>query len=392
MDLFFHNLTLLTPNRLIDFGDLLVQGSAIRAIGPSGSLHPPTNCTHIDGSGLILSPGFIDLQINGGFGYDFTTDPHSIWAVARELPRYGVTAFLPTLVSSPPERIDCALEVFLQGAPANFSGARPLGWHLEGPFLNPRKHGAHDPGYLRLPEANLTQNWSVKNGVRLVTIAPELPGALLLIRTLTSRGIAVSAGHSCASITEAQAGFEAGIRYVTHLFNAMTPLHQRQPGLAVAALNEACIHIGLIADGAHVHPELIRMVWKLAPTRLNLVTDAMAALGKPPGVYPLAGKQVLVTESPPRMENGQLAGSLLSLDSAVKNLIHFTGCSLSQALKTVTGIPTRILGLRKQFGKLAPGYPADLVLLTPDLEIIATFVGGAPVYFHPHYQERTHAG
>jgi N-acetylglucosamine-6-phosphate deacetylase len=197
---------------------------------------------------------------------------------------------------------------------------------------------------------------------------------------LTERGIVVSAGHSTAILVQANAGFEAGIRYGTHLFNAMPPLHHREPGLAGALLADNRITIGLIVDGEHVHPELVKLVWRLVGNgRLNLVTDAMAALGMPPGHYALGDHAVIVDETTARLPSGTLAGSLLSLDTAVRNLITFTGCTLAEALPTVTRPPATLLNLPHK-GRIAPTCDADLVLLTPDLQVHTTFVGGRIVY------------
>lgn len=357
-------------------------GSRIAAVAPAAELHAEPGEELLDAGGLVLAPGFIDLQLNGGFGHDFTRDPQTMWPVAAQLPRYGVTGFLPTIVTSPPQTVVRAQEI-VRRQPHSSKGAAPLGLHVEGPFLSPAKKGAHNRDHLRAPRGSLVEGWTPSTGVRLVTLAPELPGALDLVRTLRQNDVVVSAGHSLATYEEALAGFRAGVTYGTHLFNAMPPLHHRRPGLAGALLAAGDVCAGLIADGVHVHPALVRFVWHLlGPRRLTLVTDAMAALGMPPGQYHLGDHSVAVDEQRAALPDGTLAGSILSLDQALRNLIQFSNCSTGEALQTITSTPAAILGLGEQKGRIAPGYDADLTLLTSDLNIRATFVAGEKVYEH----------
>jgi N-acetylglucosamine-6-phosphate deacetylase len=215
----------------------------------------------------------------------------------------------------------------------------------------------------------------------MVTMAPELPGALHIIRALVERGIVVSAGHSLASLEEAQAGIEAGITYGTHLFNAMPSLDHREPGLTGALLVGDDVTVGVIADGIHLHPDIVKLVWKSKGAgRVSLVTDAMAALGMPPGNYLLSDQNVIVDGLTARLADGRLAGSVLSLDQAVRNLVAFTGSQLSEAISTVTSTPAALLGLDGSRGRIAPGYIADLTLLTNDLQVYATIVTGELLY------------
>lgn len=379
--LYIHHATILTPTQRISDGAVLVDSAQIIAVGPTGEIASPVDAQIFDATGLILTPGFIDLQINGAFGYDFTADPTSIWPVADGLPRYGVTAFLPTIITSPIERITAAQNIVNKTQASDFRGATPLGLHIEGPFLNPKKKGAHNPDYLRSPDLSVIQDWTPEHGVRLVTLAPELPGALDLITELIRRGVAVSAGHSMATYEEAQAGIDAGIRYGTHLFNAMPPLNHRQPGLTGALLTDPRPAAGMIVDGIHCHPAIINLTWQmLGNTRLTLVSDAMAALGMPPGQHTLGDFSVIVDETSARLADGTLAGSILSLDIALRNLIAFTGCSLEEALPTVTTIPAKLLGLGDFRGSISPGFAADFVLLTPQLDVHTTIVGGNVAY------------
>ena len=378
---YIHGATLVAPDTTVENAAVLLDDGRIVAVAAAPALPCPPGATALDATGLILAPGFIDLQFNGGFGADFTADPASIWPVAARLPRFGVTAFLPTIITSPAEHVALAQQVVTGGAPSGFRGARPLGLHVEGPFLNPKKKGAHNPAYLRLPSPDAVAGWSPARGVRLVTLAPELPGALEVIVTLAGRGVLVSAGHSLATYDEAVAGFDAGIRYGTHLFNTMPAFAHRDPGLPGALLTDDRVTVGFIADGIHTHPSVIKLAWQtLGAARLDLVTDAMAALAMPAGVHQLGDFAVTVDATGVRLADGTLAGSILSLDQAVRNLVRLTGCSLAGALATVTTTPATSLGLVHERGRVAPGCRADLVLLTRDLHVQMTLVEGEIVY------------
>jgi N-acetylglucosamine-6-phosphate deacetylase len=372
---------ILTPDRALEGSAVLVDGGRIVAVGPANEVRCPPEAERIDAEGLILAPGFIDLQINGAFGSDFTANPSSIWDVAAMLPRYGVTSFLPTIITSPLEKVAEAQEVICGGPPPAFRGAAPLGLHLEGPFLNEAKRGAHDASYLRLPDRAIAADWLPGRGVRMVTLAPELQGALSIVLELRARGIVVSAGHSTATLEEARAGIEAGIAYGTHLFNAMPPLGHREPGLAGALLTDAGVAVGVIADGVHVHPDMVKLIWLAKGwERVSLVTDAMAALGMPAGIYRLGEQDVTVDGERARLADGRLAGSVLSLDQAVRNLVDFTGCWMGDAVGTVTAVPASLLGMGGSRGRIAPGYGADLTLLTQELRVAATIVGGEVLF------------
>jgi N-acetylglucosamine-6-phosphate deacetylase len=381
--LYIKNATIYTPDQVISNGAVLVEDDIIVAVGLTSDVPCCTDAEEIDASGLILAPGFIDLQINGAFGDDFTAAPETIWRVAEGLPRYGVTAFLPTIITSPLEQVAAGQRIVTEGEPVGFLGARPLGLHVEGPFLNPQKKGAHNPKYLRLPSLEAVAGWSAETGVRLVTLAPELPGALEMIVALSDRGVLVSEGHSLATYDQAVAGFDAGARYGTHLFNAMPALGHRDPGLTGALLTDERATVGFIADGVHTHPSVIKLIWQtLGGARLNLVTDAMAALGMPAGIQVLGEYEVTVDATCARLADGTLAGSILALDQALRNLIALTGCTLAEALPTVTTTPAKAIGLDGERGRVEQGYIADLVLLTPDLHVHTTIAEGEIVFAH----------
>lgn len=286
----------------------------------------------------------IDLQVNGAGGFDLTDEPERLWEVGVVVAHFGAEAFLPTLVSPSWSTVDKARAVLLAGAPAGYAGAIPLGWHVEGPFLSPARAGAHRPDMLQGPDAGAIVDWSPSTGIRMATIAPELPGALAVVEALVANGVIASAGHSAATFDQARAGFDAGIRGVTHLFNAMSPLDHRDPGLPGAALADDRVTVWVIPDGLHVHPALVAIVRRVVgPERLAIVTDAMAALGMRPGQHRLAGRVVDCDETSVRLPNGTLAGSVLGLEQGVRNLAAFTGCSMDEARMAVTAVPGRLL-------------------------------------------------
>jgi N-acetylglucosamine-6-phosphate deacetylase len=335
----------------------------------------------LDASGLLVAPGFVDLQCNGALGVDLTSEPDRLGEVAAVLPRWGVTAWLPTVVTSTAAARRGALRAV--AAHDDPDAATPLGLHLEGPFLAPERRGAHDPDLIVPPSRELVdrEGWSRDGGVALVTLAPELPGAADLARTLVDRGVVVSAGHSSATAAQARAAIDAGVTWVTHLFNAMVGLHHREPGLAGVALADPRVRVGLIADGLHLDPTVVDLVARLLGDRLVLVTDAVAALGLGAGALRLGSLDVEVSagDGGVRLPDGTRAGSTLSLDRAVRNLVAFAGVDLAAAVRAVTAAPAAVLGLDDR-GVVAPGAVGDLVLLTPGGEVVATVVGGRVVH------------
>jgi N-acetylglucosamine-6-phosphate deacetylase len=349
--------------------------TAIRSLeGREPALPPGT----LGGPEVRILPGLLDLQLNGAFGDDFADPGAELGAICRALPRFGVTGFLPTVVSSPPAAYGPALaHLRYAGGPRE---ARVLGVHLEGPYLSPRHRGTHDPAALRAPDLAETAAWLEAGEVRLVTLAPELPGALELVRFLVSRGVLVSMGHSDATWAEAAAAAAAGVGYGTHLWNAMRPLHHRDPGL-VGYLLASHLPVGFIGDGNHLAFETIRLLARIkAPDELVLVTDALAGLGMPPGPYELAGYTYLSDGTAGRLPDGTLSGSLLPLHRALRNLVEQAGLEPALAVRLATLNPARLLGREDELGRVALGRRADLVLLDPDWEVLATLVDGEVAY------------
>jgi len=333
--------------------------------------------------GRIAAPGFVDLQVNGFAGVDLmTADVESVHRVSRALLRHGVTAWLPTLITAAAHETDQALDVLAHAIPTlpqDRSGERaiPLGVHLEGPFLSERRLGTHPARHRRDPDVAQLLQWRRRAPVVAVTLAPELPGALQLIAALSRDGVLVSLGHSDATATQAHAAFDAGARTVTHLFNAMSPLHHRRPGLPGAALARPDVTVQLVVDGHHLAPEVVTMVCAAAPGRVVLVTDATAAAGRDDGTYALAGVSLQVRDGVVRNDQGQLAGSAVTLDTAVRKACEI-GVALEAVLAAVTETPARLLG-RHDIGRLKPGVRADIVVLEDDLTVRDTYLGGQPV-------------
>jgi N-acetylglucosamine-6-phosphate deacetylase len=331
----------------------------------------------VDARGLLVVPGFVDLQINGGFGLDLTSSPGSLWALGERLPAEGVTSFLPAIVSSPLEAVRCALDVLAAGPPEGYAGATPLGWHVEGPMLSPSRRGVHDERHLRAPSLDVIDGWSRTAGVRIVTLAPELAGAGPVIRELRERGVVVAIGHSDATFEEAIEAFDAGVGAGTHLFNAMSGFDHRFPGVVGALLARTDVTAGLIADGVHVHPAAVAMAWRLkGPRGIALVTDAVSAKGVAPGTpQPLGGSTVVSDRTSVRDEEGRLAGSALTLDRALRNVVAFAGAEPEDAVAAASTTPAAVAGEDRR-GSIAPGGAADLTLLDRDLEVVATIVAG----------------
>jgi N-acetylglucosamine-6-phosphate deacetylase len=365
--------------------DVAVEGSQIIAVGSPDGEH-----SHhvVDATGCSVLPGFVDLQVNGAVGVDLTSQPERIAEVAAYLVQCGVTSFMPTVISSSVEDTADAIAA-LQGWSPTEPGAHSLGIHLEGPFLNPLRAGAHPMHQLRPPSLDEAQGWRNDTGVAMVTLAPELRQAVDVIEYLVANGVAVCAGHTAANPGEIDAAIAAGLSGVTHLFNAMGPINARVPGPAGATLASWELIAGLIVDGLHVDPVLVRLAWKaLGPDRIVLVTDAIAALGLPQGEYSVGETHVIVDDRGARTPEGVLAGSVLRFDDGLRNLMAFTGCDLAEASLAASTTPAR-LAQRPDIGRLTPGRLADIVLLDENHHVAATVVRGR-VVFDPQRRSTEH--
>jgi N-acetylglucosamine-6-phosphate deacetylase len=332
----------------------------------------------LEANGLTAVPGFLELQLNGAFGHDFTSDPASMWAVGDGLARHGITAYLPTIVTSERGSVEAALDALARPDPAA-TGAVPLGIHVEGPFLSPERAGAHDRALLRDPDLEEVRRWADAGGVRILTLAPELPHGLDVIRQASARGIVVAVGHTDADAATAAAAVDAGARYATHLFNAMPPFRHRMPGAAGALLADARVTVGLILDRHHLDPIVVSLVERMAHGRVSLVSDAIAALGLGDGTHRLGGLTVEVQDGAARLPDGTLAGSATPLDVCVRSFAAMTRAP-GEAIGAVTSVPARLLGLDDGRGALRVGGRADIVLVDAELEVQATIIGGTVAF------------
>ena len=329
----------------------------------------------------LLVPGFVDLQVNGGYGVDLFTEPERTGPFARDLLQTGTTAFLPTLISSPPSLYAEALPKLAEAYRSGTGEAEMLGVHLEGPFLNMYKRGAHAAAHVVPPDVSLLAELLDLGPVRMITIAPELDGANELMAAAAGRGVVVSLGHSSTPFQVAYEAFDHWAASVTHLFNAMGPLHHREPGLAGAAFAHPRVSCGMISDGLHVHPEVVAIAFRmLGPDRVYLVTDATAATGSGPGEYPLATRTVYLDSNVARLGSGALAGSLLTMDEAFQNVLAFTGCTIPEAARMASTTPARLIGEGRRKGRLIPGYDADVTVLSPDFSVESVYKAGRLAY------------
>ena len=329
------------------------------------------------GAGLAV-PGFVDVQVNGFAGVDFaaaSVDDYTRAATA--LAATGVTTFQPTFITLPAQRYFDGLAVVAQLEPDRLD-ARLHGVHLEGPFLSPRRRGAHDPANMLDPELDLARRFLAAGPVTHVTLAPELPGALELVDLFAEAGVVVSVGHSDATAEETHAAFGRGASAVTHLFNAQSGLHHREPGVPGAALMHESAVVTIIVDGEHLAPDVVRLVFAAAPGRVALITDAVEAAGVGDGSYVVGDREVTVADDAVRLEDGTLAGSVATMDGLVRNVVEL-GVPLVVALEAATAVPARLIG-RSDLGVLTPGAMADIVVLDDSLEVQRTLLGGRETY------------
>lgn len=336
-----------------------------------------------DARGCWICPGFVELHVHGARGVDtMDATQEALETMARFLATTGVTSFLAATMTLPLPRITDALEAVREAMGRPMGGARLLGVHLEGPFIDPGHKGAQDATHVRPPDPALVR--AHEDVIRIVTLAPERDTNFRFLDELRSSGVVLSMGHSGATFEEALEGVAHGIRHATHLFNGMPPFHHRRPGPVGAALVSDEVTCELIADGVHVHPGLYPLLYRVkGPEGLVLVTDAMRGGGVAEGVWDLGGQAVTVREGVARLADGTIAGSVLTLDRALKNFRQSTHLSLEAMMPLVSGNAARVLGLDHRLGRIAPGYDADLVLLDDEGGVRQTVVGGETVYRAP---------
>jgi len=378
---------MLTPLERIEDPALFIEDGTISAVGPRASVTVPLRGRVVDFGDAILAPGLIDIHIHGGAGHDVMEgSDDSLAAIERMLARHGVTGYCPTTVTAPLDKTLWSLEVLGRAVKRRESNghfdsprARPLGIHLEGPFLSQSRRGIHPPLHLRLPSVEtFDQMWEAAHGhIAILTIAPELEGALELISEASRRGVRVSIGHSNATLAQALGGIQAGARHATHSFNAMRRLTHRDPGVLGAILTDRKVTADIIVDGLHVEPVVVDVFMRAKGVDgAVLITDGISATGMPDGTYHLGLFQVQVRDG--RCESfGKLAGSVLTLDRAIQNVMKFAHLSFQESLRMATLNPARVLGIAHRQGVLQVGADADIAVFSPSGEVLQTIVGGA---------------
>jgi len=355
---------------------VLVEGEMITWVGSGPPPQRPDE-ELIAGPGEMIAPGFIDLQVNGYAGQDAAAGADAIAAISDALPATGVTAFLPTIISAPLQ-VGAGFAAAV-GAAAEAPGARVLGAHIEGPFLNASFRGAHLRAHLADPTP---ENVDVVEAARprLITLAPELPGALAAIERLHRAGIVVAAGHTGADFEQGRKAIAAGVSFATHIYNAMPPVHHRRPGIALALLLDPRVTTGLIADGEHVHRSVCEQLVRVkGASRIALTTDQTSAAGAAPGTYELSGRPVISDGRVVRLQDGTLAGSAATMPDLVRLMARLPGMNPARAIGLASAAPARVLGERR-LGRIGEGACADLVVLDAELRPRLTMIRGVVKY------------
>jgi N-acetylglucosamine-6-phosphate deacetylase len=375
--------TVLSPIEKFSPGRIIIRHSRVESVGLLSDLRLPENAEHIDALRFTVVPGFIDPHIHGSGGADVMEATFaSMNTISRILASHGTTSFLPTTVSAPPEVLGSTLDRLSSFLQNSFDGAKPLGIHMEGPFISGQKRGTHRESNVRLPDETLLSNWidRAQGKLTLLTMAPELEGAPHVARCARAAGVTVSMGHSNASFNEATMAADKGTHYAVHTFNAMRPFGHRDAGIVGAVLSDDRIFAEIIADGIHVSPEVVRIFARSkGRDRILLITDAISATGMPDGRYKLGTGEVQVEAGVCRDDEGRLAGSTLTQDAALRNFVAYSGMRMEDAVFGLTLNPARALNL-KGHGHIEPGAHADLVMLNNELRVMKTFAEGRLVF------------
>ncbi|XP_022906307.2 N-acetylglucosamine-6-phosphate deacetylase [Onthophagus taurus] len=345
----------------------------------------------IDCKGAIIAPGFIELQINGGFGYDFSNlndTQEGINCVAKGLLAHGVTSFCPTVVTSPKEIYHTVLPK-IQKRKGNKDGATILGVHIEGPFINIQKKGAHPEQHIKTFEngfESVLDMYGTLDHVQIITIAPELENSKIVIEGCIQRNIIVSVGHSMADLSSGEEAVKNGATFITHLFNAMLPFHHRDPGLVGLLTSDQLpegktVYFGIISDGVHTHPAALRIAHRAHPNGLVLVTDAISAMGLAQGKHNIGQLEIEIRDNKAYIAGTDtLCGSIATMNKCVQIFMQSTGCSKEYALETATLHPAQVLGITDKKGTLNFNADADFIILNDDLDVLETWIAGECVY------------
>lgn len=373
----YANARVVTPRRVLDPGWVLVDGRVIAGVGAGDP--PPARADVVDVARRWLLPGFVDVHMHGGGGAQITTDDaEEIRRAVAFHRRHGTTTTLASLVTDELDRMAAAVRT-IAGIIRDEPGGSIAGIHLEGPFLNPAKKGSHDVAHLRAPDPVALRHLLDAGDatVRVVTLAPELPGGLDLVRLLVTSGVLPAVGHTDATFAEARLAFASGARIATHLFNAMREFHHREPGPAGAALADDAVTCELINDGFHVHDDVVRIAIDAAgPDRIAFVTDATPAAGMTDGAFRLGPVPVFARDGKVTLADGTIAGSTLTMDAALRHAVHCIGLPIVAAAHAAATTPATLLGLGARTGSIEPGKDADLVLLSESLAVDAVISKG----------------
>jgi N-acetylglucosamine-6-phosphate deacetylase len=378
---------LLTPTEQIPSPVVLVEDGYVARIGSREAVETPANATVLEFPSAVLAPGFIDIHIHGSAGYDVMQgEQKGFEKMAIFLAHRGVTSFLATTVTAERSALLTAVERLaeqIQNWPADSPMATPFGIHMEGPWISKVRCGVHPTSAIENPSIEMFDRYyRAANGyLRLVTIAPELPGATEVIREAVKRGVRVSLGHTDGELRDADTAIQAGATHATHTFNAMRPLNHRDPGVLGRVLESNAITAEIIADGVHVDPVVVDLFLRCkGGNQAVLVTDATSAAGMPDGKYKLGTFEVTVKGD--RCElNGNLAGSVLTLDRAVRNVMRYSGCTLGESVQLATANPARVAGESKR-GVICAGARADITVLSPKGEVMECFAAGRATIGH----------
>lgn len=377
--------SIVTPKEVIENGVALCEDGRIKAIGSSSEIEAEPGSQIIDAAGRVVMPGFIDTHFHGSGGDDVMANGvEGVRRISRALLKFGTTGYLATTIAARHEELMRAVEATIAAEEDDPFAAEILGLHIEGPYINPKFKGAQPEWGVRDPNFDeCAQLLNAAAGrIKIMTIAPELPGGLEMIRTLARAGVAPSVGHSEADYDTALAAIEAGATRATHLFNAMSSVHHRKPGLAAAVLNEPGICAEMICDGVHVNPRMVALAWKAkGRDGTTLITDATAAQGVGDGVFALGDFQIQVRGPLCTLMDGvTIAGSVLTMNRAAANAIAFTGMSLIDAAHTASFAPAEVCGVADRKGSIEVGKDADFAILNPDFSVSHTIRAGVVAY------------
>ena len=370
-----------TPFRVLEPGTVIVREGKIAAL-EEGARSVEGEAGVIDAQGLTVAPGLMDIHVHGGSGHDtMDATPEAIREMARFFARHGVTSFLPTTMSAGREETLTAIRNVARCMEEGTDGAEVLGVHMEGPYISVEKKGAQPPSQIRPADPEEYRAFFQAGPVRLITLAPEVPENRELITYAVEHGAAVAVGHSAATYEEVLEAVSLGLSQATHTFNGMAGLHHRRPGTVGAVLSCDEIYAQVIVDFVHIHPAVVKLLVRAkGPERTVLITDAIRAAGMPDGTYELGGQRVIVREGEARLPTGSLAGSILTMDRAVRNVMEAAELSLPQALEMATITPARSIGVEDRKGSLEQGKDADIILLDEKLRVVLTLVGGRVVF------------